>query len=73
MSVLLRYASVLNSYQLKQENIDFITLLNKNRNKLHFNHTLEFQLSQELIDEFRELDNFVNYVITNGPLFQKKE
>lgn len=47
-------------YKLDEQSLKFIKELADYRNNLHFNHKLEFSISQELIDNFKALNDFVD-------------
>jgi hypothetical protein len=51
-----------NQYQFDSEILEIIKGLNSHRNKLHFLATVDFSLSQTLIDDFKKLDLFVRSV-----------
>jgi len=52
-------------YKFDDSVLEIIIKLAEYRNRLHFNHTLDFQLTQKLIDDFKKLNAFVDYLFAN--------
>ena len=51
------------NFEIENDIISIIKKLNKHRNTLHFNDSIEFQLSDELIANLEIMNNFVNKTI----------
>jgi hypothetical protein len=63
MKELIKKEDYLSCYELPPSLISFVESLNKERNRLHFNEEIEFQLSKEFINNLETINNFVDRVI----------
>lgn len=65
MKELIGSQSYLNNYPMSDEILNFVKELTSFRNKLHFNHVIDFSISMEKINTLKNVKAFVDETVQN--------
>ncbi|WP_345159165.1 hypothetical protein [Pontibacter saemangeumensis] len=62
-SELTKSFNYLNHYEIDSSKLEFISQINKTRNRLHFNNSIDFELTEEFISNIKAVNQFADDMI----------